>query len=54
MTFQGQGQPSGERSQGQWSSGMKHLLEVGTNVYINNPGHKTKMAAITICGKPLQ
>ena len=22
---------------------MKHLLEGGTNVYINNPGHMTKM-----------
>ena len=30
---------------------MKHLWEGGTNVYINNPGHMTKMAAIPIYGK---
>ena len=30
---------------------MKHLYEVGTNVYINNPGHMTKMAAMPIYGK---
>ena len=30
---------------------MKHLLEGPTSVYINNPGHMTKMAAITIYGK---
>ena len=30
---------------------MKHLLEVATNVYINNPGHTTKMAAMPIYGK---
>ena len=30
---------------------MKHLWEGGTNVYINNPGHMTKMAAMTIYGK---
>ena len=29
---------------------MKHLLEGGTNVYINNPGHITKMAAMPIYG----
>ena len=27
---------------------MKHLWEGGTNVYINNPGHMTKMAAMPI------
>ena len=30
---------------------VKHLKEVGTNVYINNPGHMTKMAAMPIYGK---
>ena len=30
---------------------MKHLWEGGTNVYINNPGHITKMAAMPIYGK---
>ena len=30
---------------------MKHLWEGGTNVYINNPGHMTKMAAMSIYGK---
>ena len=30
---------------------MKHLLEGGTNVFINNPGHMTKMAATPIYGK---
>ena len=30
---------------------MKHLWEGGTNVYINNPGHMTKMAAMLIYGK---
>ena len=30
---------------------MKHLWEVGTNVFINNPGHMTKMAAMPIYGK---
>ena len=30
---------------------MKHLWERGTNVYINNPGHMTKMAAMPIYGK---
>ena len=30
---------------------MKHLWEEGTNVYINNPGHMTKMAAMPIYGK---
>ena len=30
---------------------MKHLFEGGTNVYINNPGHMTKMAAMPIYGK---
>ena len=29
---------------------MKHLWEGGTNVYINNPGHMTKMAAMPIYG----
>ena len=29
----------------------KHLWEGGTNVYINNPGHMTKMAAMPIYGK---
>ena len=33
---------------------MKHLWEGGTNVYINNPGHVTKMAAMPIYGKNLQ
>ena len=33
---------------------MKHLWEGGTNVYINNPGHMTKMAAMPIYGKTLQ
>ena len=32
---------------------MKHLWEGGTNVYINNPGHMTKMAAMPIYGKNL-
>ena len=27
------------------------IKEVGTNVYINKPGHMTKMAAISIHGK---
>ena len=27
---------------------MKHLHERGTNVYINNPGHMTKNAAMPI------
>ena len=30
---------------------MKHLWEWGTNVYINNPGHMTKMVAMPIYGK---
>ena len=30
---------------------MKHLWEGGTNVYINNPGHMTKMATMPIYGK---
>ena len=30
---------------------MKHLWEGETNVYINNPGHMTKMAAMPIYGK---
>ena len=30
---------------------MKHLLEGGTNVHINNPGHMTKMVAMSIYGK---
>ena len=30
---------------------MKHLYEVGTNVYINYPGHMTMMAAMPIYGK---
>ena len=30
---------------------MKHLWEGGTNVYINNPGHMTKMAAMPVYGK---
>ena len=30
---------------------MKHLWERGTNVFINNPGHMTKMAAMPIYGK---
>ena len=30
---------------------MKHLWKGGTNVYINNPGHMTKMAAMPIYGK---
>ena len=30
---------------------MKHLHEGGTNVYINNSGHMTKMAAMSIYGK---
>ena len=30
---------------------MKHLWEGGTNVYINNLGHMTKMAAMPIYGK---
>ena len=29
---------------------MKHLLEEGTNVYINNPDHMTKKAAMPING----
>ena len=33
---------------------MKHLQEGGTNVYINNAGHVTKMAAMPIYGKNLQ
>ena len=28
---------------------MKHLWEGETNVFINNPGHMTKMAAMPIC-----
>ena len=30
---------------------MKHLWEGGTNVYVNNPVHMTKMAAMPIYGK---
>ena len=30
---------------------MKHLSEGGTNVFINNPGHMTKMAVMPIYGK---
>ena len=30
---------------------MKHLCGGGTNVYINNPGHITKMATMPIYGK---
>ena len=33
---------------------MKHQYERGTNVYINNPGHMTKMAATAIYGKNLK
>ena len=35
---------------------MKHLWEGGTNVFINNPGHMTKMATVPIYmyGKKLQ
>ena len=29
---------------------MKHLQEGGTNVYITNPGHMTKIAAMSIYG----
>ena len=29
----------------------KHLWEGGINVFINNPGHMTKMAAMPIYGK---
>ena len=31
----------------------KHLREGGINVFINNPGHMTKMAAMPIYGKNL-
>ena len=27
---------------------MKHLKEGGTNVFVNNPGHMTKMTAMSI------
>ena len=30
---------------------IKYLFEGRTNVYINNPGHMTKMAAMPICSK---
>ena len=30
---------------------MKHLYKVGTNVYIDNSDHMTKMAAMPIYGK---
>ena len=30
---------------------MKHLWEGGTNVFLNNTGHMTKMATISIYGK---
>ena len=30
---------------------MKHFQKVGTNVYINNQGHMTKMAAMLIQDK---
>ena len=30
---------------------MNHFQEVGTNVYINNRGHMTKMATMPIQGK---
>ena len=30
---------------------MKHLLEGGTTVFINNPGHMAEMAATPIYGK---
>ena len=33
---------------------MKHFLDGGTNVFINNPGHMTKMAPTPIYGKTLQ
>ena len=33
---------------------MKHLWEGGTNVFINKPGHMTKMATTPIYGKKLQ
>ena len=33
---------------------MKHLYEGGTNVYINNPGHMTKLATMPIYGKTLK
>ena len=33
---------------------VKHLLDGRTNVYINNPGLMTKIAAIPIYGKNLQ
>ena len=30
---------------------MKHLYDGGTNVYINNAGHMTKMTTMPIYGK---
>ena len=33
---------------------MKHQWEEGTKVYINYPGHMTKMAAMAINSKNLQ
>ena len=30
---------------------MKHLKEWRTNVFMNNPGHMTKIAAMPIYGK---
>ena len=30
---------------------MKHLLEGGTNMYINDPGHMTMVATMPIHGK---
>ena len=33
---------------------MKRLYEGGTNVFINNPGHITKMATMPIYGEKLQ
>ena len=29
----------------------KHLYEEGTNAFINNQGHMTKMTVMPICGK---
>ena len=33
---------------------MKHLQEGGTNLYIDNPGHMTKMATMPIYSEKLQ
>ena len=32
----------------------KHLYEGGFNVIINKPGHMTKMATMSLCGKTLK